>query len=113
MLNQTILALALLAEEVRVNPKVPINQFGDPHHSSQPATGKFQVSQASPKGVEPQRRPDRLGPDKVHPSVSAHESGVEICDVCGYVNREHAFVCVQCDVPLPSSVLSFRVRQAD
>jgi two-component system, OmpR family, KDP operon response regulator KdpE len=46
---------------------------------------------------------------RVHPLQPAlsprvgHQHG-EICDVCGYVNREHAFACQQCDVPLRSSI---------
>lgn len=40
--------------------------------------------------------------------ASLQQQGGERCDVCGYVNQEHAFVCQKCDVPLPSSVVSFR-----
>ncbi len=39
-------------------------------------------------------------------SKSLLRQGEELCDVCGYVNRDHAFACRICDVPLPSSVMS-------
>jgi hypothetical protein len=39
----------------------------------------------------------------VLPDFLRHHDG-EVCDVCGYVNREARFACRQCDVPLPSSV---------
>lgn len=39
-------------------------------------------------------------------SAGPHQGG-EMCDVCGFLNRQHAFVCEQCDVPLPSSVMSW------
>ena len=90
--------------------KVLVSHSGN---SSKPATDKFQVLQTPGKGAEPQRQPERIGPGKVRLSVSSHEQGVEICDVCGYVNRAYAFACEQCDVPLPSSVTSFRVRNAN
>lgn len=38
-------------------------------------------------------------------SALLRERGSEVCDVCGWVNREDAFACQQCDVPLPSSVI--------
>ena len=90
--------------------KVAINQSGD---SSKPAPDKFQLSQVPRKGAEPQPQPERIGPAKVRLPVSSPEPGVEICDVCGYVNRGHAYACEQCDVPLPSSVTSFRMRNAN
>ncbi len=43
-----------------------------------------------------------------HRSSSAPQG--EVCDVCGYVNEAHAYACLQCDVPLPSSVLSFKAK---
>ncbi len=39
------------------------------------------------------------------PAFSRQQGG-EVCDVCGHVNREVAFACQQCDVPLPSSVMA-------
>lgn len=39
------------------------------------------------------------------PCFSPRQGG-EVCDVCGHVQREVAFACEQCDVPLPSSVWS-------
>lgn len=36
----------------------------------------------------------------------------QICDVCGRANDEHAFVCEQCDVPLPSSVIMNREQRS-
>ncbi len=30
--------------------------------------------------------------------------GAEVCDVCGHLNRDDAFACEQCDVPLAKSV---------
>jgi uncharacterized membrane protein len=53
-------------------------------------------------GTEPLRQ------DKIPPSSVSQQPGTEICDVCGYVNRGYALVCRQCDVPLPSSVISFK-----
>jgi CheY-like chemotaxis protein len=41
----------------------------------------------------------------------AHEFQVsKVCDVCGHVNREVAFACQQCDVPLPGSVVAHIVQ---
>ncbi len=42
------------------------------------------------------------------PRSKSSEQGGEVCDVCGHVNAENAVVCLQCDVPLPSSVLPLR-----
>lgn len=49
---------------------------------------------------------DEAAPVETSGSVSMRLQGEEVCDVCGYVNRGHAFVCRKCDVPLPSSVMS-------
>jgi hypothetical protein len=61
-------------------------------------------------GVKSQRDSDPTAQDNIPPSSVSHQPGIEICDVCGYVNRGYALVCGQCDVPLPSSVISFKVR---
>ncbi len=37
------------------------------------------------------------------PRSSRQQPG-EVCDVCGFVNREPTFACQRCDIPLPSSV---------
>jgi hypothetical protein len=63
----------------------------------------------SAAGAEPQRDSAAAGQNNNPPSSVSQQPGTETCDVCGYVNRGHAFVCEQCDVPLPSSVLSFKV----
>jgi hypothetical protein len=49
-------------------------------------------------------------PAVTSPYASLRQQGREVCDVCGYVNKEHAFACQKCDVPLPSSVMSFHCR---
>jgi len=46
--------------------------------------------------------------ERVHPAQALTSRRREVCDVCGYVNQAHAFACEQCDVPLPSSVMSSR-----
>ena len=94
-----------------MNLKVLFRQkSSDSNHSSKEATDAFQISQATPRGTEPQLRSDPTDKEEKRPHASSHEQGGETCDVCGYVNRENASVCLQCDVPLPSSVTSFRVN---
>ena len=47
--------------------------------------------------------------ERGHPAgASSRQQAREVCDVCGYVNQEYSFACQKCDVPLPSSVVSFR-----
>lgn len=43
-----------------------------------------------------------------YPSFVSNSQGGELCDVCGHVNPATASVCEQCDVPLPSSIMSLR-----
>jgi hypothetical protein len=96
-----------------VNLKALIShKSGDSKYSSKGATDTFQVSQASPGGTEPPRRSDLIDGEEKRPSVSSHERGGETCDVCGYVNQEHASVCLQCDVPLPSSLTPLRMNRS-
>ncbi len=44
------------------------------------------------------------------PAPRFSREGGEICDVCGHLNPEHAEVCQQCDVPLPSSLSLHRPK---
>jgi CheY-like chemotaxis protein len=46
--------------------------------------------------------------ERIHPAEAVTSRCREVCDVCGYINQENAFACQNCDVPLPSSVMSSR-----
>jgi len=48
-------------------------------------------------------------PGEPRPAVSScNPAEGELCDVCGHVNPTHMFACQQCDVPLPSSLNSYK-----
>jgi CheY-like chemotaxis protein len=62
-------------------------------------------SQPTPEPSEAYRSAPAAGGKTAQPPFSRQQGG-EVCDVCEHVNREGAFVCEQCDVPLPSSVMA-------
>ncbi len=68
-------------------------------------------NQSTPEATKRGRWSDLSEGDTHQPPLSRQRGG-EICDVCGYVNGEGATVCQQCDVPLPSSVFSFRATSS-
>jgi CheY-like chemotaxis protein len=62
-------------------------------------------SQPTPEPSEAFRSALAAGGKTAQPPLSRPQGG-EVCDVCGHLNREGAFACQQCDVPLPSSVMA-------
>ncbi len=56
------------------------------------------------EATQPVRHEPAAQPD-MRASAGSSQGG-QVCDVCGAVNAEHALVCHQCDVPLPSSLPS-------
>ena len=131
------LARSVYPPEPAVPSRVVVPECGPPtSHPSKSTTAEFRMSNEIAEAVqarseqtppEPpvaegtacsQPTPEVPGPGHgsgpaakgdTGPSPFSRQQGGEICDVCGYVNGEHALVCQQCDVPLPSSVMSFRV----
>lgn len=63
-----------------------------------------QIAQAAPRA----RESNMAALAETSSLAPLRQQDGEVCDVCGYVNQEHTFACQKCDVPLPSSVRSFR-----
>jgi CheY-like chemotaxis protein len=62
-------------------------------------------SRPTPEPYDAYRSAPAAGGKTAQPPFSRQQGG-EVCDVCGHVNLEGAFVCEHCDVPLPSSVMA-------
>lgn len=84
----------LIAHEFQVSKEVAADTQARAVHS-QPSS---EPSQA--------QRPALAARGKTAPHAFSRQQGGEVCDVCGHVNREVAFACQKCDVPLPSSVVA-------
>jgi len=64
-------------------------------------------SQPTPEPSQAYRSAPAAGGKTAQPPFLRQQGG-EVCDVCGHVNLKGASACQQCDVPLPSSVMTPR-----
>lgn len=93
------LAQRVRPPEAAMSPCITVPKFGN---------SAYQPPRQS-KGSESVDGPESTVAAERAPSAFSRQQSEQICDVCGCVNRKDAFVCQRCDVPLPSSVTSFRL----